>query len=54
MQRYLRNIFIAFAIGLAQSAIAADAPSKNIAARVEAIPIQTLTISDQQFLQGDA
>jgi dienelactone hydrolase len=54
MQRYLRNALIAFAIGLAPSASAVEAPPKNIAARVEAIPIQTLTISDQQFLQGDA
>ena len=28
--------------------------SKDTAARVEAIPIQTLTISDEQFLKGDA
>ena len=28
--------------------------SKDIAPRVEAIPIQTLTISDEQFLKGDA
>ncbi len=28
--------------------------SKDIAARIEAIPVQTLTISDQQFLNGDA
>jgi hypothetical protein len=28
--------------------------SKDIAARIEAIPIQTLTISDEQFLKGDA
>ncbi len=27
---------------------------RNIAARIEAIPIQTLTISDEQFLKGDA
>jgi len=34
--------------------MAADGPSKDIAARIEAIPIQTLTISDEQFLKGDA
>jgi hypothetical protein len=32
----------------------AEPPSKNVAARIEAIPIQTLTISDEQFLKGDA
>jgi dienelactone hydrolase len=33
---------------------AAEPIAKNIAARVEAIPVQTLTISDEQFLKGDA
>ena len=33
--------------GIAQSL------SKDIAARIEAIPIQTLTLSDEQFLKGD-
>ena len=33
---------------------AAQPLSKDIAARIEAIPIQTLTISDEQFLKGDA
>jgi hypothetical protein len=33
---------------------AAQSLSKDIAARIEAIPIQTLTISDEQFLKGDA
>src|SRR5271167_3533818 len=51
---HLRNAFAAFAICLGQSASAAEAPPKNIAARIEAIPVQTLTISDQQFLSGDA
>jgi dienelactone hydrolase len=40
--------------GAAKPVAAADTLSKTIAARVEAIPIQTLTISDQQFLNGDA
>jgi dienelactone hydrolase len=51
---HLRNCFAALAICLGQSAGAAEAPPKSIAARVEAIPVQTLTISDQQFLSGDA
>src|SRR5260370_37985546 len=36
-----------------QSAGAADAPSKQIAARTELYQIQTLTLSDQQFLKCD-
>ncbi len=35
-------------------AAAADELPKDMAARIEAIPIQTLTISDEQFLKGDA
>src|SRR5262245_53605398 len=45
---------LAFAATAAEPSIAADAISKDLAARVEAIPIQTLTISDEQFLKGDA
>ena len=47
----------AFAVTLAMIAAqpaAAEPIAKAIAARVEAIPIQTLTISDEQFLKGDA
>jgi len=33
---------------------AAQSLSKDIAGRIEAIPVQTLTISDEQFLKGDA
>jgi dienelactone hydrolase len=47
----------AFAVTLAIIAAepaAAEPIAKNIAARVEAVPIQTLTISDEQFLKGDA
>jgi dienelactone hydrolase len=45
---------VGLAVAFAEPALAADALSKDIAARVEAIPIQTLTISDEQFLKGDA
>jgi len=38
---------------LAQPA-APDSLSRDMAARIEAIPIQTLTISDEPFLKGDA
>src|SRR5450631_615819 len=35
------------------SACAAEIPSKQIAARTELHELQTLTLSDQQFLKGD-
>jgi hypothetical protein len=35
-------------------AVSADNPSKDLAARVEATPVQTLTMSDEQLLKGDA
>jgi dienelactone hydrolase len=44
----------ALALGFAHPASGAEAQSKDTAARMEAIPIQTLTISDEQFLKGDA
>jgi hypothetical protein len=53
--KQLATIFLAgLAFAFIKPAAAVDAPSKDIAARVEAIPIQTLTISDEQFLKGDA
>ena len=48
------NFLVAFVIAVAQPGNAADALSKDTPARIEAIPIQTLTISDEQFLKGDA
>jgi hypothetical protein len=35
-------------------AVSADNTLKELAARVEAIPVQTLTVTDEQFLKGDA
>ena len=46
--------FAGLAMGIAHSAIAADAPASIFTVRTEAIPIETLTISDEQFLKGDA
>ena len=54
MKQLLAASLVGLALAVAQPAVAADAISKDIAARVEAIPIQTLTISDEQFLKGDA
>jgi predicted dienelactone hydrolase len=52
--RRLGTIFlVGLAIAIAQPAVPAETVSKDIAARIEAIPIQTLTISDGQFLKGD-
>jgi dienelactone hydrolase len=54
MKHLVTSFLAGLAIALAQPAVAAEALSKDIAARIEAIPIQTLTISDEQFLKGDA
>src|SRR5215472_12514254 len=54
MNYMVTSLFTGLAIAFAQPAIGADVLSKDIAARIEAIPIQTLTISDEQFLKGDA
>ena len=37
-----------------QAAASAEPLPKDLAARTEAIPIQTLTLSDEQFLKGDS
>jgi len=54
MKHFVAISTIGLALAVAQQATAADTVSKDVAARVEAIPIQTLTISDEQFLKGDA
>ena len=48
--------FVAIALSLfaLPSAWAQDVPSKQIAARTELHQIQLLTLSDQEFLKGDA
>jgi dienelactone hydrolase len=51
--KHVAAFAVTLAIIAAQPA-AAEPIAKNIAARVEAIPVQTLTISDEQFLKGDA
>src|SRR5512136_1601276 len=53
MKQFVTAIGFALGITVGQPA-AADSLSKDIAARIEAIPVQTLTISDEQFLKGDA
>jgi dienelactone hydrolase len=54
MKKLAISVLATFAIFIAQSVVIANTLSKDIAERIEAIPIQTLTISDQQFLNGDA
>jgi hypothetical protein len=46
-------LMLAVAVGQTV-AVSADNTSKELAARVEAIPVQTLTVTDEQFLKGDA
>jgi dienelactone hydrolase len=48
------GIFATLALAIIQSVATANTLSRDIAWWIEAIPIQTLTISDQQFLNGDA
>src|SRR3974377_542212 len=48
------SVFAMLALAIVQSVAVANTLSKDIAWWIEAIPIQTLTISDQQFLNGDA
>jgi dienelactone hydrolase len=51
--KHAAALWLTLAVTAAQPSVA-EPIAKNIAARVEAIPIQTLTISDEQFLKGDA
>jgi dienelactone hydrolase len=48
------GLIVAFATSVAQPAISAGTVSKDAPVRIEAIPIRTLTISNKQFLKGDA
>ncbi|MFZ0028417.1 MAG: dienelactone hydrolase family protein, partial [Pseudolabrys sp.] len=52
----MRAVYFAIivALGTTITAHAANVASKQVAARVELHPISSLTVSDQQFLTGDA
>ena len=54
MKKLAIGIIVTLAIATAQPVALGNNLPKDIAERIEAIPIQTLTISDQQFLNGDA
>ena len=53
MRKLVIGALTTIAIGIFQSVVVASILPKDTAARIEAIPVQTLTISDQQFLKGD-
>src|SRR5215831_6890535 len=53
MKKLAISVVASLAIA-AQPALASKTFSKDIAPRIETIPIQTLTISDERFLKGDA
>jgi dienelactone hydrolase len=54
MKGFAVSLVATLALAIVQSAAVASTLAKDIAWWIEAIPIQTLTISDQQFLTGDA
>jgi dienelactone hydrolase len=53
MKKLVTSLLVALATAVAQPAGAAEIP-KDTPARIEAIPIPTLTLTDEQFLKGDA
>ena len=54
VKRLVIGVLATVAVATAPAALATKTFSENIARRIETIPIQTLTISDEQFLTGDA
>jgi dienelactone hydrolase len=54
MKGFAISVVATLALAIVQSIAVANTLAKDIAWWIEAIPIQTLTISDQQFLTGDA
>jgi dienelactone hydrolase len=53
MKRMCRIVVTAVVLGASQPAYTAGLEIKDFAARTELLPIQTLTLTDQQFLTGD-
>ena len=53
MKQFFVSVFAALAIANGQPALAANVLSQ-IFGGGETIPIQTLTLSDEQFLKGDS
>jgi dienelactone hydrolase len=54
MKKLSLGVLATLVVATAQAALVAKTLSGNIDPHVETIPIQTLTISDEQFLKGDA
>jgi dienelactone hydrolase len=54
MKRLVVGVLATVAVAIAQSALVTKTFSEDIAPHTEIIPIHTLTISDEQFLTGDA
>jgi dienelactone hydrolase len=54
MKKLVVGVLATLAVAIAQSALVTKTFSEEIASHIETIPIQTLTISDEQFLKGDA
>ena len=54
MKKSTIGVLATLAVAIAQAALVPKTLSENIAPHIETIPIQTLTISDEQFLTGDA
>jgi dienelactone hydrolase len=54
MKGMFRVVATAAMIGVSPPAYAGEVGTKNFAARTELLPIQTLTLTDQQFLRGDS
>jgi len=54
MKKSTVGVLATLTVAIAHAALVPKTLSENIAPRIETIPIQTLTISDEQFLTGDA
>jgi predicted dienelactone hydrolase len=54
MSRLGQIVAVALSLSASPAVSAADTASKQIAARTELHPIQTVTLSDKEFLTGDA
>jgi len=54
MKKSTIGVLATLAVAIAHAALVSKTLSENIAPHIETIPFQTLTISDEQFLKGDA
>ena len=54
MKKSAIGVLATLAVAIAHAALVSKTLSENIVPHIETIPIQTLTISDEQFLKGDA